>query len=310
MKTHILSYKILLGIVSFLFISCEQDIENPQDEVVKVENGTLFFKDQDSFKNQIEALHLMSGSERESWLREIKFSNSLYQKTKDLTIEEILDQNYVEVADRVFSVILNSDGVYVVGNTAHKILQYEELTLDKSDFVNNKNSWNKKNVVKRYPIYYSDGDYLKKLTAKSPVDVLYKTEPYNGDFVYPNNILQRANLGVRHLSAHLLGWNRGYVGYASVGIKITGRKKKRGKWRNDDMWYASITYDAEVVGDFGTIREKSGFKSGTNEKDVQETIFWKTGGRYSQGHIDADFEYEDDGYLRVRSDVSGYGFRF
>ena len=285
--------------------------ENVTSEIgLHVEDGILFFKNETSFKNQLEALHAMTSAEQESWLTEIGFSNSLYQETKDLTIEEILEKNYVEVPDRVFSLLLNVDGVYVVENTAHKILQYEELTMSTNEFMKDKTNWDKKDAVKSFDIYYADNDYLNPMNSNSRTDFLYSRKPYDGEFVYINNVLVYVNLGVTHLSAHMIGWNRGYVGYATFGVKIKGRKKRRGKWGNDDMHYASINYDAWAIGDFGDLREEVGFKSGTNQSDVQKTIFWKIGGRYSQGHIAADFEYEDDGYLRVRSDISGYGFTF
>ncbi len=296
--------QLVLVFVS-VFYSCEKEIDTYDDESLSnekiiVDNGMLIFKDINAFTKQLEILHSMSEVEQESWLLEIGFSNSLYQKTKDLTVEEILEEKYVEVPDRVFSKILNSEGVYVVGNEAHKILQEKELTIAKKELKKKTINWSSNATLKEYPVYYGDNDYLKKqaLIVQNRED-LQKTEPYDGDFIRGDG--SRANLGVNHLSAHLIGWNRGYVAYASVGVKIKGRKKKRRKWKNDEMWFAAIDYEAWVQTDFAD-RHTYGFLGEANKKSVEKVLFWKTGGRYLGARIEATFSYEDDGYPRVVSD--------
>ncbi|SNR16058.1 DUF4848 domain-containing protein [Tenacibaculum jejuense] len=292
------NFQLLLLLLVLIVYSCSNELENEEslnDALVKVEDGILVFKDTDVFTSQLETLHSMSDEERIAWLTEIGFNNSLYLKTKDLTLDELHEKNYINVPDDIFATILNKDGVYIVGEEAHKIGHSEELITNKNNIKNNELAWLNKDNLKSYAIDFGNDDnsLLKR-------EDLQKTEPYDGDFFNLNGT--RANLGVTHLSAHLIGWNRGYVGYASVGIKIKGRKKKRRKWKDDEMWFAGIAYEAWVIGDFAN-RHTLGFVGEDRKKSVQKTLFWKAGGAYFGARIEAAFTYEDDGYPRVVSDT-------
>ncbi len=297
----------LLIVFIMILYSCSDepllnDVNSFENKEFIIANGMLNFKDQNAFSKQVDHLHKMSKEEREHWLQDINFNNSLYTKTKDLSSEEFINAKMVDVPDEIFATLLNDKGEFAIGEEIHRITQNKELVMSKSSFSKNAGNWDDGNAVSKFDVYYGENDYARK-------DVPYTVYPYDGDFALESNPSEIANLEVDHLRAKIIGWNRGYIAYASVGIKISGKKKRRRKFKNDKMWYAAFRYDATVHGDFGAVREKEGFKEGRHEKDVQETIFWKTGGRYSFVRMSASFIYEDDGHPRVVS-IGRYSFNF
>ncbi|NET73563.1 MAG: hypothetical protein F6K62_22275, partial [Sphaerospermopsis sp. SIO1G2] len=114
-----------------------------------------------------------------------------------------------------------------------------------------------------------------------------------------------ADIGINNLSAHLIAWNRAYIFYSSVGVRIKGRKlkgRRRRRWRNDRMWFASLDYSAQVrlrsPGLTGGNLLLSGSRSATHRKRVTRVINFAVGIglRHDVDFIDCRFEYHDDGH--------------
>ena len=257
----------------------------------------IHFRNIESFNKLMNHLHSLSTEEIKEWLKENNFSNSLF------LLEEKTD---VDIPDPIFRIILNKNFMYSINDEIHKITNNEELYIRKSLIKNiNQFDWNSRDV-NRFEIIKRD----KKISPKARKDTR-KYEPYNGDFMiwdpYAgwNGEWKVYDINVTHLSAHIEAWNRTYLTYASAGLRIKGRKLDGGSWRDDTMWYASIDYECKghmVIGGVPTVEEiRTGFKSGTNEKDVEKTIFWAAGiGAWIDiDYFNGDYGYEDDGYPRV-----------
>lgn len=287
-----------------LIISCQENEPNIQKNQpeVWVENQTMHFNNQEAFNTTIENLHKMSQKERDDWLAEMNFNNSLYSVVNKA--DESEKENYVDVPDDVFASILNADGIYMIDNIIHKITQKFELVKDLGEKRSFQNiDWNKDENIKRHKILYGKGDYYynKLYPSNNSRKVRIKDRPYgdNSEFVDANGDPVNET---ENLSCYLEAWNRSYLFYASAGLTIRGRKNDGG-WRDDKMWYARIDYEARgrstVPSQPWTIR--SGSAAESNHKDVQAVIFYVSGPGTALDidYFDADFTYEDDGYPRV-----------
>lgn len=200
-----------------------------QTEDIIVKNGALHFKNEAAFLKTVARLN-DEGSDLATWEKSLNFDNSLRKAQ-----EEAPEQNEVlDIPDQVFAAILNKDGVYYIGNEIHKVTPKVEYTIKDGDAkklqaIAQGNVQNLKNV-EAFKVKF--GTTTQKPNARFQGKSILRKAPY------PNT--------ATHLSAHLEAWSRGYALYSSVGVRIKGRKYKRGgafgrrKWRDDDMWFAEI----------------------------------------------------------------------
>ncbi|OJJ22600.1 hypothetical protein BKI52_07935 [marine bacterium AO1-C] len=249
---------------------------------VVVKNGALHFKNQDAFINIITQLN-GDNVDLNAWEESINFTNSLRQHQED---EEGLD-----IPDPVFASILNTEGVYYIGKEVHKVTpKYEYVVKDgNTETLEAIVAGNTSNLrgVKVHEIKY--GVAAQSFNARFQGKSTRKKTPYSN---------------ATHLSAHLEAWDRTYALYASVGIRIKGRKKKRRKWKDDEMWFAEVTWRAYTEACVPSCTGKAlltGTKSGTNTKSVSKTINYAagTGAWHVTDYIEGDFRYNDDGYPMV-----------
>lgn len=282
--------KTMVVLVCFWLLSACTSTQNevkptsdlPSAEVA-VKNGTLYFKDEDTFVRIINQLNA-ENADLDAWEKSLNFTNSLRQNQKD---DEALD-----IPDPVFAAILNKDGVYYIGNEIHKVTPKYEYVIkdgnaDKLKAVTAGNVQNLKRVV-AHEIKF--GVAAQNFNARFQGKSTRKKTPYSN---------------ATHLSAHLEAWDRTYALYASVGIRIKGRKKKRRKWKDDDMWFAQVDWRAytEVCSGTGCSGKTllTGSQSGRNTKSVSKTISYAggIGVWHVTDYIEGDFQYNDDGYPMV-----------
>ncbi|MEM6829534.1 MAG: hypothetical protein AAF551_03395 [Bacteroidota bacterium] len=293
-----------LGLV-LLLAACDESAEEPvlQEPDLTVKNGILHFKDLKTFETYMNTFNEMDDTERLDFLSSIGFVNTLYAKIQSLENSAQPSDNELDVPDPAFSMILNEEGLYSIGDMIHKITDKEEIMVEQEAYAANMD-WSGVAATKKIPIYFGENDYshsqnLDNARKDDPI----KLEPYDGDFVTATGGRIR---GIRHLSAHIISWNRTYFAYASAGLRIKGRKKDGRKWRDDKMHYAAISYlgNATIITPDGTRidqPDKIGRKDGRDKKSISKTIYSSPGidHKFDEVRFDADFTYEDDGYERV-----------
>ena len=230
MSTYHLNLRALtICLALALLVSC-QDTEpfvDSQPEIpvpsVRLEAQTLHFKDVNSFTETMAMLNQKSENQIKQWLEELSFSESLFMQNVDA--EQInTAKKTLDIPDPSLRAILNIDGLYVIGNEAHKISEDAELAQPIiADVLPTAMSWDKNELITRTPIVYGKEDYALEGQNNARTD-LRKFAPYDGDFVYdaPGWPVQYLpyDINVGWLSAHIEAWNRTYAVYASAGLRI------------------------------------------------------------------------------------------
>ena len=273
-----------LAVFLLIFSGCnrENTLEEVQIEDVVAVDGALHFASLSAFNTVIKKLN--EGYEEDNdltiWEESLGFENS-YRK------HQLKGEDYLDVYDPVFATILNAEGVYYVGNQIHIVTPKVEYTVKDGD------------ERKLRAIQLGNVKDLANVEEFEIVSDIRSIQP-NARFTGKSTRKITPYSYAPHLSAHLVAWNRTYVLYASVGVRIKGRKNDGG-WRDDKMWYARVDYTAKVrnsaIG--GSYQLENGGKSGTNTKSVSKTIKWGSLAQFEVEFIDARFKYEDDGNPRV-----------
>ena len=266
----------------------------------------MHFKDVEAFKKVMIDLNQKSLDELETWIVENEFNTSLYLDSTST----------LDVPDPAFRAILNKDQLYIVGDEIRKITKFEELAVKYDQAIDIETiDWKNSKKLISTPIKIGNVDY-SIITAANRKEII-KTGPYNTDPLYTepwfaktcvqgpwgglecNYDSRYSGTDNKKVSAHLEVWNRTYLLYASAGIRIKGRERTGGKWRNSAMTYASIDYEArgtEYISGIANSGTLTGFVEGYNTQSVDKTIFHAAGlGAWiDMDYFSADFAYQDN----------------
>lgn len=275
------------------------------NEVV-VKNGALHFKDMDAFVKTTSQLN--DGTlDVNLWLKSIDFKNSLKQtQAAKIAKGEELDNEDLEVPDPVFASILNADGVYFIGDEAHKVTtQYEYVT--NAQEATKLSNINTSSTLAEVPGVKAHKVKIGQIEKQSNARLLGKVTRER--FPYADRPVPYATRN--DLKAQLSAWSRTYAVYSSVGISITGRKYSKDglfgslQWRDDEMDYASINWSALTkVCHSGGCSEQgllTGFVYANNEKTVSKTIntAYGAGIWHVTAYVEGEFKYRDEGWHQV-----------
>ncbi len=257
------------------------------NEVV-VKNGALHFKDLNVFTKIVKQLN-DGDLDLDTWTASIGFTNSLSQS----------QNNTLDIPDPVFANILNAEGIYFIGNEAHKVGKtYEYVT-------------NEQNIEQLRNIDVNSKEENIAGMKAHKIKFGAAAKAFNARFQGAET-LSRIPYTSRHdLQAELHAWSRTYAVYSSVGVRIKGRKFRKGglfgssKWRDDEMDFASISYECQtevcVGGQCSGEAILTGDDSVTNKKKLSITINYSagTGTWHVTDYIEADFSYRDEGLSTV-----------
>lgn len=286
----------ILALTSIYSCSEEELIVNEgyNSSRVKVVDNVVHFANLDAFHSIMSELHKKGRQNLKVWEDENSFSYS-YRKVLD---NEQSDSSIIEkpiIEDPFFATVVNQDGVFVVEDTIYKITLNNEYIIPELDFSKlaaideGENLRSTSNIISRQikrKEFSSDG--LRNVTW-------WNTRKKNSSSTPP--------VCSNNLSAHLKCWSVNYFLYGSIGIRISGRKYKRRKWRDDDMWYAKVDGCAVGGPTWSTPATYCGSNTGTNTKNVSKTLLWIAGtpgsAFVSCEEITCDYTYEDDGCPRV-----------
>ena len=282
MNHNKIKFAYLLALISsILTISCSDDNFNNEDTIdasinsdgLYVENNIIHFTSMADFKATIDYLMSIDADRLGEWEETIGFNNSMrkYYENWVNSEPETIDDRWSIISDPVFASIVNSQGIYSVGDTIHIITYDMEYLI-------------------------TDGDY-SKLNMLSDLDILKSTDKsilvYPIERKYSEYDLKWAGwksiekeVGIWDRRAQLKAWNDTYVGYASCGMRIVGRQQFKniwGKWKWKD-WYmdwAKVEGTARmnywITGSTSGVFEYTGSAEGSNTKDVSKTLGYAVG---------------------------------
>jgi hypothetical protein len=297
---------IFLGCMAVLNFSCSKEHLSDNSKVV-VKDGIVYFQDREAFKSTMSELNTNNELYLEQWEKKIGFKNS-YRRLLDSLANDtsISDFEYTKlentIPDICLATIVNEHGVYVLNDTIHKITMDMEYIIPNLNFSQlNKielSSTNLKSLNSDIQIF----EIQRRLFTSNDPDGQI---PGNLKSVSGNNVIKKnsdnSEICRDDISAHLKAWCINTAVYGSVGIKITGRKLKNRKWKDDPMWYAKV----EGIAYWGTPAGPGfcgGDKEKRNDKNVGVTMGWYLG-IVTCAYIDATYTYEDDGCAKLSWDI-------
>lgn len=288
------------------------------DDGIKIVDNVVYFEDSEAFKTTMDLLVAKNIKELESWEREIGFSSS-YRKVLSGESSDSLayctetDSTFKYIIESpAFATIVNEDGVFVIGDTIHKITYDTEYLIPNIDFSALKNIEGKGNLksVNSSIISYKIGRQRLTPVALKSVEgtdsYIVGTRLLKKNYATDPNVFVNDNGStLKKISAHLHAWCNNYSSYSSIGVKIVGRKDGFFGWRDDAMWYASVDAETTYFDSYnsssytGVIFTKYLHKTGTNVKSVGGDIKHSTGQTYLRCmELISTYTYEDDGSQR------------
>lgn len=286
------AFLFVTSILMFNSCSKEESIPNGYNSSgVKVVDDIVYFKNADAFRTTLTDLHKQGRENLTLWEEENSFSNS-YRKVLDYELSDSSDV-FIEnpiIEDPFFATVVNKDGIFIIEDTIHKITIDKEYLIPELNFSKlaeieeGKNLKSSSNIMSHQierKVYSSNG--LKSVTW-------WNTRKKN---TTSNPPVCKSNI-----SAHLKCWCVNYIAYGSIGIRISGRKYKNGKWRDDEMWYGKVDGCALGGPTWSPPVQYCDSQSGTNKKNVDKTLLWYTGAVYCD-EITCTYTYDDDGCSRI-----------
>ena len=285
-----LSLNLLISLVLVvIFTNCknEEDLkrDSQQEEFLKVENGIIFFKDRCEFENTMYLLHSIGSEKLSAWEKEIGFGNSLRSYVE--MNSDNFDPEREIIPDPFFASVVNKDGIFAIGDTVHKLtFDTEYVTtienLPKLREVKKGNAISKaisSEVIKEFPISRKIGtnDGLKSISG------MFLEEVWSP-------------CGIEHISPHLYHWCTNTLVYASIGIKIVGRKRTGtncdGMFVDAKMNYAKASGLTNFKINGNVALPQGGPKEGYNTYVVENVLAWCLFNYLTCESIQAEFEYE------------------
>ncbi|MCG6191413.1 hypothetical protein [Maribellus maritimus] len=324
---YFLKISLILIVSIFLIYSCSEEQEESFQTIdkeiaqidynsdgVKVVDDVVYFKNAKAFAKTMQALNEKKEKDLENWEIENGFAAS-YRKVLNGTSKDSLI--YLTETDSAFSYIIespefatvvNEDGVFVIGDTIHKITYSVEYMIPDLDFsalsaidLGDITKSAKSNIV------------TYEITRQKLTPVCLKSAAVTESYIMGSRLL-RKNYNtdplvfmndegdlLEKISAHLHAWCNNYSNYSEIGVKIVGRKRGTFGWRNDNMWYAAVSAETTYLQSYsadnytGVIYEKTYSRSGTNESTVGGNIVTNSGQTYFRCmELNCTYTYQDD----------------
>jgi hypothetical protein len=280
----------VLSFLLFVFLTnCEKEevpnLQSPQNELLTIEDGIVYFKDRCAFENTMYMLHSKGQENLSAWEKEIGFNNSL-RSYMEMNSGYLNPEKEI-ISDPYFAAVINKDGIFAIGDTVHKLTFDIEYISTKENLptlreINKGNAISKtfsSEEIKEFPISRKIGkdQRLKSISGTHYEEVW-------------------SPCGIEFISPHLYRWCTNTLAYASIGIKIVGRKRPGtncdGIFANAKMSYAKaagITYFL-LNGNAGN--PDGGPKEGTNTTTVENVLTWCLFNVLTCQSIEAQFDYQ------------------
>lgn len=304
MKTN---FCVSILFLAFLTFSCskEDDVYEPNhsESKLEIQNGIIKFDNKAQYLETIKLLNNMSSSELEQWELNNNFLNSMRRKYAEIENSENEIKSEIIpwklIPDPVFATIVNTDGVYIVGDSIHVLKENQEMLVKDGD------------INKLELILESDSEVqLENVDYFDVINVNLNKQGMSvkkiGDHADEWVIKVQNPCGRSDLSTHLKAWRYASIFYSSVGIRMTGRKLDGGNWRNDRINYGKVTGEGWIEGydpignpRFGSDRVNIPTQNddGRDEKHISKTLYYWGGGLwdYHDVYIYATYQVNDYG---------------
>ena len=239
----------------------------------------------------MEELHEKGRNYLEVWEIKMCFDNSLRNFYETDSLNESYPDNGI-IQDPFFASVVNQDGLFVIGDSIHKITFEKEYIIPNYNFAAlqklNNPSKLKNAVINNQIIEFNILRGSAKEKDLKSVNWWNTREKY-------------APCGYCHLSAHLKCWCVNYAAYASVGIRISGRKANNipacSDFRDDRMWLAKVDGCAWArPGNFTPpwLGQYCGSSINDDEYNVDKTLLYQVGTSIYCERIEAHYYYSDD----------------
>jgi hypothetical protein len=299
----------------FLNIDGETQEYSYNSNGVKVIDNVVYFRDSKSFSETMNTLVTYNEQSLANWETENGFTTS-YRKVLNGSSEDSLayitetDSAFAYIIESpAFATVVNNEGVFVIGDTIHKITYSTEYMIPELDFIT-LSGIDSDDITKSVSSNIITFEIMRQRLTSVSLKSAEATESYivgtllikkNSD-TDPRIFVNDDGDELAKISAHLYAWCNNYSSYSSIGIKLVGRKKGTWGWRNDDMWYGEIYGETTYFDSYsssnytGVIFDKTCSSSGTNVSTVSSDIVYKTGQTYLRcKELSGTYTYEDDG---------------
>jgi hypothetical protein len=284
----------LINVVSFLLLvilsNCKKEeisfIQSPEEKPLTVKSGIIYFKDRCAFENTMYMLHSKGQEYLATWEKEIGFDNSL-RSSMEMDAENSNPDEEI-ISDPFFAAVINEDGIFAIGDSLHQLtfdIEYvtskENLSILKEFKRDNKRSLSQKNSkIVEFPIVrsFQNNEGLKSVSGTHYEKVW-------------------SPCGYEPISAHLYYWCTNTLAYASIGIKIVGRKRSgtscTGTFVNEKMGYAKVKGFTTFRLNWGDPENsEEGENDDTNETTVSKTLTWVLFNVLTCESIHAEYDYQ------------------
>lgn len=256
------TYKIIItSFIVLFFISCEKEnvtIEN-KSEVIEnmfsIKDGYVYFENVLLYDKVVKSMSLMDNAELESFRKNIKIQ-SLYDSFKENENSEI--ENH-PVEDEILTMLLNNDGLLVVGDTILKILNDNAYLICDGDF--QKAEMISKGVISdKGVIIKSHSQTFKVKNTFNGMQKLRGTETQTFP-VYNNpaltmpgdeSVAREERVKLKAFCVISPFWP---FGLTYIGAEMEGEARHQngwfgswGSWFNDEIQYGTITINSGKYG--------------------------------------------------------------
>jgi hypothetical protein len=299
MKSKTLIRYILFSFTFFaLTYSCSKNELSEKEQIqetVYAKDNIVHFKSMKDFVKTINFLHSLHRKDLATWEKDLGFSKSMrnyYEELQDPNNADIEDRWSV-IPDPVFASIVNEQGVFVIGDTIHKITYNYEYLITDGDL-------NKLDDLEKSETFKSSTSNIIQ------IPIIRFEKDNNLKWVGWKTYEKTDICDLTNRRAQLKAWNVTYALYASSGIRIVGRQHIKNIWGNYDWkdWYMDYAKvdgcvrATAIVGAQSTgVYELCGSDEETDEKNVDKTLtYWAgTGVVINVFWVHANYYYEDGG---------------
>ncbi|NOQ24812.1 MAG: hypothetical protein GQ564_05565 [Bacteroidales bacterium] len=275
MKNIFLNFLIVSMLL--IFNSCEEEliiIEN-EENIIEAEksfvvvNDVVVFKSLESFSKVMIELHDYNSSELSSWEIENGITKSLRKVQLEGSDEVDNEPKNWLIQDSRFATVINSDGLYAIGDSMHYITNNNEYI---------------------YPIGL-DVDFTSIKSIDKQVRVFNiikdKTKSWSDEYFYFNStsfdIAYSSDYGARRVICH--AWSTSYAVYCSNGCELTSQYRSKNfwgtlYWKGSDCDYIKVGAQARYYIN-GTLYQQYNQDIGYDKSSEDVTVGYNIGTIYT-----------------------------
>jgi hypothetical protein len=231
---------LLLCLIFIVGCSDDSDlITKPENQIpvdLKVRDGVVHFENQLAFNKTMELLHKNGPSQLENFERSIGFTNSLRSKLLSIENEELPPVN---IKDLFFASVVNSEGVFFIGNTIHKITEEFEFAMPNGD-----EKLLTEALANRTSEKFKDAGIVEHRIISRD----FSNAHFSGESQQSQSLGTDQSGNSKRIV--MQAWSRNYLAYASNGVNLNTESYRRTcglcskKWRDSAVEYIKVSVES------------------------------------------------------------------